>query len=82
MTVNQSALNTSDIGEHFTYLQHDEKMRKKVFRAVEKNFTLKFSQNQEISLGFQSIIWSMFFLKPTKIAFSCRIIISTCRVML
>ena len=34
MTVNQSALDTSDIGEHFTYSQRDEKMRQKFFRAV------------------------------------------------
>ena len=34
MTVNQSALDTCDIGEHFTYPQRDEKMRQKFFRAV------------------------------------------------
>ena len=34
MTVNQSALDTSDIGEHFTYSQRDEKMRQKFFRLV------------------------------------------------
>ena len=82
MTVNQSALDTSDIGEHFTYSQRDEKMRQKFLGPFEKNFTLKFSQNQQISLGAQPIFRSMVFLNLTKIALSCRIINSTCRVML
>ena len=38
MAMNQSALDTSDIGEHFTYSQRDEKMRQKIFRAVWKKF--------------------------------------------
>ena len=48
----------------------------------EKKFTLKFSQNQEISPGAESIFWGMIFLNPTKICFSYRVAISTCRVML
>ena len=54
----------------------------KNLETFEKKLTLKFSQNQEISLGFQSVIWSMLFLNLTKIAFSCSIIISKCHVIL
>ena len=49
MTMNQSALDSSDLGEYFRYPQRDEKVFRKFLETSEvKNFPQKW-QNPEIS---------------------------------
>ena len=69
MAMNQNALDTSDIGEHFTYSQRDEKMRQKIFRAVWKKFYPKIQSKSRNFPWSPTHILGYDFLKSDKKCF-------------